>query len=180
MSQVDLFEYGIEQELADLRAHVCWGVGIVYVFETAEGIAAKNSREWKTAYGYQPGVSYATGEGKLVPVEAINGMREARIPEIFIRKYPIGRNDDTSIKGQKAEAIIKAMIRKGRFPFPKNYEAIDPNRVEFQKKGIDIIVIKPQEITVQVKCDYLGGDKILGGTGNLFIQEKELNPLGKF
>jgi hypothetical protein len=43
-----------------------------------------------------------------------------------------------------------------------------------QIDGSDIVV--SNRVHIQVKCDFDAGQKLLGGTGNLFIQESECNP----
>ncbi len=36
--------------------------------------------------------------------------------------------------------------------------------------------LRHNDLHTQVKCDFDGGRKELGGTGNLFLQVKEANP----
>jgi hypothetical protein len=49
-----------------------------------------------------------------------------------------------------------------------------------QIDGDDIVVLTgANRVHIQVKCDYPGGDKALGGTGNLYLQVAERNPLKK-
>lgn len=176
----ELFDYGIQNEESDLRTHVCFKAGIVYVFETSAGRKAIERYDYKDKFAGQPGVNGPTGKGKAVPIEAIRGVTETYIPDLLIRRYPIFREDDTSVKGRKAEAIVKEIIRAGRFPFPNKWNHVNPACVDIQHVGVDLIVIYPHEIRIQVKCDYLGGSKMLGGTGNLFLQTAERNPKRKF
>ena len=90
--------------------------------------------------------------------------------------------EDTSQKGAKAEKLIVQMIINGLFPIPNQASKITEN--DLQVSGGDIF-IKPNLLThddgilIQVKCDYRGGERHLGGTGNLFLQISEINPLRK-
>jgi hypothetical protein len=63
----------------------------------------------------------------------------------------------------------------GRFPIE-----FDPKIVEgrgLQIEGMDIIV--NCKVKIQVKCDFTGGRKPLG-SGNLFLQTAECNPLRNY
>ena len=48
--------------------------------------------------------------------------------------------------------------------------------VDMQLNGSDLEIMHAKSI--QVKCDWNAGHKELGGTGNLFLQVEECNPLG--
>jgi hypothetical protein len=43
-----------------------------------------------------------------------------------------------------------------------------------QFEGLDIVVAT--RVRIQVKLDFRGGERELGGTGNLFLQTAECNP----
>ena len=72
------------------------------------------------------------------------------------------------------EAVLDSM-RLGRFPLW--VDAAEEDRENIQLKGMDIVLFCRKRI--QVKCDYRSGDRPLG-TGNLFIQKAERNPLKRY
>jgi hypothetical protein len=86
---------------------------------------------------------------------------------------------DTSDKGRKAVELVAAMIRNGLFPLPYAVGQLDSDPAkDMQINGDDIIVdLGANRVHIQVKCDFRGGDKALGGTGNLYLQVAERNPL---
>ena len=49
--------------------------------------------------------------------------------------------------------------------------------MDLQINGVDIVI--NMNTKIQVKCDYRGGPKAYGGTGNLYLQVRECNPFGK-
>jgi hypothetical protein len=63
-------------------------------------------------------------------------------------------------------------MKRGRFPFW--LDATEDERQNVQILGTDILVFARKK--VQVKCDYKAGDKP-EGSGNLFLQRAERNPL---
>lgn len=63
-------------------------------------------------------------------------------------------------------------MKIGRFPFW--IDAKEDERQGVQIKGTDVVVFCNQRI--QVKCDYKAGPKP-EGTGNVFLQKSESNPL---
>ena len=90
--------------------------------------------------------------------------------------FKFDKDDGLHEKGRKATLLIKGMIRDGMFPMP----AIPLEQLDraLQIDGEDIVAwISGRRIRIQVKCDYAGGEESLGGTGNLFLQTAELNPL---
>jgi hypothetical protein len=71
-----------------------------------------------------------------------------------------------------AVLCVIAAMKRGRFPFW--LDAAEDKRENVQIQGTDIVVFCRKK--VQVKCDYAAGDKP-NGTGNLFLQRAERNPL---
>ncbi len=173
-----LWEYGIQNEGSHIRVHVCPNVKRVYVYPTECGNKAIKTGEHEKTKGFQTGYSTPTSEGYLVPPEAIE-----RCIEIYLRNTAwenIGFlcSDNTSIKGEKAVRLVKAMLKEGLLPIPAEAMTIEDKDIQIQ--GTDILVkankIYHEEIKIQVKCDYPGGRKTLGGTGHLFLQTAEANP----
>ena len=111
--------------------------------------------------------------GRLVPMEDISGIRTfngGSEPwwEAFDEK------GTTSAKGKRAVAVVERMLRAGRFPlWPSNVK--ESMRLEVQHGGTDILLHGVWRI--QVKCDFWAGPKEKGGTGNLYFETAELNPL---
>lgn len=68
--------------------------------------------------------------------------------------------------------IVGQMLSGGHFPLPVTPEIITSTKLQYE--GLDIIIGLGARI--QVKCDFAGGERALGGTGNLFIQTQECNP----
>lgn len=173
-----LVDYGIQNESSDIRVHVCPVVQRVYVYPTHCGVAVIESGKYKIVSGYQKGFDFATAKGYLVPPFDI-----PRCASITLRKTVwayIGfvQDDTTSQKGNKALRLVIGMIKKGLLPIPALGEEISEH--DIQIKGQDIIIksgaITQKDIRIQVKCDYPGGEKLLGGSGNLFLQIQECNP----
>jgi len=52
------------------------------------------------------------------------------------------------------------------------------NERMMQISGIDVTM--QDNMKIQVKMDYNGGDKRLGGTGNLYLQTAECNPYRRY
>lgn len=163
-----LVEYGIQNEKSDYRAHVCVIPRLVYVFKTEKGKLAVQSgrhshRQVKTG-------QIVTAIGHTVPIEEIDGIFEIQIPEWVL--VDIEPTDNTSVKGEKAVKVVADLIRHGMFPIdmlPDITQSLD-----LQISGVDIVI--NLNVKIQVKCDYKGGNKHFGGTGNLFLQIAECNP----
>lgn len=168
----DLFEYGIYTEVSDIRAHVSVANRLIYVFPTRNGIRAIENFKPPIKPAYQKGVNGKTAEGWLVKVEWIDDLRRLRFDSWTWEEY---RTDmDTSEKGRWAVNCVLAAMRLGRFPFWVDAQESDRDNV--QKQGTDILVFCRKR--VQVKCDAKSGDLPLG-TGNIFLQRAEKNPLKK-
>lgn len=178
-STPELVQYGIQNEQSDVRAHVCPLVRRVYVYPTSEGRRAVESGNWPKRQGFQRGVVGHTAEGYLVPPSAIPRCLAIAVRDVAWDAVDFRESDTTSAKGKKATRLVAEMVRAGIFPIPlavENLNAAPPRHLEID--GDDIIVdFGAGRVRIQVKCDYRGGDVALGGTGNLFLQVAERNPL---
>lgn len=174
-----LYDYGIQNEQSDIRAHVCPAVHRVYVFSTAEGCRAVESGRWIKRPAFQAGVKSATAEGYCIPPFAIKGCVAVEVWAEAWQRMNFQDADSLPVKGRKAVYMVSEMIRHGLFPLPCLIGRLNANpEKRLQIAGDDIIVnLKDSCVRIQVKCDYRGGDKTLGGTGNLYLQVAECNPL---
>ncbi len=169
-----LVEYGIQTEGSNFRAHVCVLAKTLYVYRTEDGVrCALDSRYPERSV---PTGSIITAKGRIVPPSAIDGCMRTDIPSHILAQYTIQETDSPTVKGRKATHIVATMMREGHFPFLIIPHVVaEGERVQFE--GIDIIATA--DFRVQVKCDFPGGEKKLGGrTGNLFLQTAECNPYG--
>ncbi len=165
-----LHEYGIHTEQSDIRAHVSVVNRTVYVFETAEAVAAIVALRPPIVTAKQPGCSEITAEGWLVPAVKIDGMRKLAF-QTWSRWDEFSPAMTTSQKGDLAVACVVRLLEIGRFPlWIKTCESGDRR---IQIAGTDILVTCDKRI--QVKCDWRCGEKPKG-TGNLFLQRAEQNP----
>jgi hypothetical protein len=168
--QPRLHDYGIQTEDSDIRCHVAPGTRSIFVFRTATVLSLLNGRHTEALAG-QAGVSYPTGKGYLVSWRQVPDIRR-----IQWNSFPwwdrFKRDQTTSEKGAHAVWVCTELMRLGRFPLW--VEAKESERAQVQLKGTDIVLWGRWKI--QVKCDFYAGDGV-SGTGNLFIQTAELNPL---
>lgn len=175
-----MIDYGIQNESSHIRAHVCPKVRRVYVYPTECGIAAIDTGKFYLAKGFQPGIDVATAEGYLVPPFAISKCASVQLNPSVWEHLKFSKDDSTERKGKKAELLIKQMVLNGLLPIPAIADTVQ--EIDIQLSGGDVIIkpnaIRKGEIIIQVKCDYDGGERELGGTGNLFLQVAEINPLG--
>lgn len=179
MKSNQLVGYGIQNEESDIRAHVCPKIKRVYVFPTKSGQEAIEKSKNNT-YGYQENVSYPTAIGKRIPWQKIKSCISIGFRDSAWDAMHFSEKDDTSVKGKKAVRLISEATKNGLFPIPLIDKCDSSLSKEIEIKGQDIIVhVAGQIINIQVKCDYLGGDKKLGGTGYLYLQTHEINPLKK-
>lgn len=169
----ELHPYGILTENSHIRAHVSVVNRCIYVFPTAAVIDAIRINNPQERTAGQPGVKGPTALGWLVRPEWIEDIRRI--------KYHSWRGWDrfkpimtTSEKGALAVLCVMGSMKLGRFPFW--VEAQESDNAKIQIMGTDIVIYHNQR--VQVKCDWKGGDQP-AGTGNLFIQRAERNPLGR-
>jgi hypothetical protein len=94
------------------------------------------------------------------------------IPDSLIVHANIQETQSTTEKGTRAMHLVAAMIRDALFPFPLDPTIITDTNMQFE--GLDIVVAT--RVRIQVKLDFRGGERELGGTGNLFLQTAECNP----
>ncbi len=168
----NLVEYGIHTEESDVRAHVSVVHKNIYVFQTEAGIEAIKKHTPREATATQPGVDgLVTAEGWLVKLEWIEDLRVLKY-----HSWPqwgfFSPDMTTSEKGDLAVRCVLDCIKIGRFPFW--IDADEEDRENVQIKGVDVVVFCDKKI--QVKCDWRSGPKPQG-TGNLFLQKAECNPL---
>ena len=166
-----LFEYGIHTEASDIRAHVSVVNQTIYVFQTRSGRAAVAQQSWPIAAACQAGVDGKTADGWLVPVEAIEDLRRVKFHS-WEGWRQFRRELSTSRKGQLAVLCAISAMQRGRFPMW--LDAAEDKRTYVQQQGTDVLVFCRKRI--QVKCDYCAGDPP-AGSGNLFLQRSERNPL---
>ena len=166
-----LFEYGIHTEVSDIRAHVSVVNKCVYVFETKHGVDAIKNHNPDLRPAFQPGIEYPTAEGWKVKIEWIKDLRS--LPCNNWKKWAeMEQAKSTSAKGKYAVDLVVELMKMGRFPLWMDTE--EDARENIQIKGTDIVLFCRKKI--QVKCDFRSGPLPLG-TGNLYLQKSELNPL---
>jgi len=170
-----LIQHGIYEDESDWRIHICALIKIAYVFPTQAGKEAIKNTSSIEKIAWQKGISYPTGRGYCIPPNQISDCLQYHIPTHVWNQYQFEYYDSCGIKGRKAALIAKTMIEQGFIKIPMTH--IDIENKDLQIKGYDLIVSPKYGKSIQVKCDYNGGDKKLGGTGNLFLQTHELNPL---
>lgn len=169
-TNLELFEYGIHTEHSDIRAHVSVVNRAVYVFLTKNGIAAAALRQVPLVDAGQPGVKGRTAEGWLVKPEWIADLR--RLPFVSWPRWgDFDPEMTTTEKGALAVQCVLQTMKLGRFPIW--FDATEDDRHNVQILGTDILVFCKKK--VQVKCDWKCGGPL--GTGNLFLQKAERNPL---
>jgi hypothetical protein len=173
----NLVEYGIQTEGSQLRAHVCPVARRVYVYPTECGVAAIETGGHMEVDGYQAGVEGRTAQGYLVPPFAIARCVALAVNERVWERLAFAEGDSLVEKGRKAARLVAAMVREGLFPLPAAAEEVAEEALQI--RGADIVVRGAwgeEGVVIQVKCDYEGGEKALGGSGYLFLQVRERNP----
>ena len=175
-----LVEYGIQNEGSEMRAHVCFVAKRIYLYPTQSGIEAILTGRFPTAPAYQKdpetSTKIQTAEGYLVPPHKIRQCREVEIPRKLLLSFNVKESDSETCKGNAAVEIVMFMLKTGRLPIFCDPEMVED--LDLQRNGEDIL-IRNLNMRIQVKCDYKGGPKQRGGTGNLYLQVKECNPFGK-
>ena len=166
-----LVQNGIQTEMASLRAHVCPKVRQIYCFRTDRALQIVEKYPEKIVRTGE----IVTAKGHVIPWHEIPGIRALELPTKHWVDAAFSPGDDESTKGEKAICIVVELLKSKNFP---HQIIIDRTGVSEDIKGKDLrISTKP--LDMQVKCDYEGGERLLGGTGNLFIQTMECNPWGK-
>jgi len=166
-----LTEYGIHTEDSDVRAHVSVVNRCILAFRTMAGRDAITRLDPPLRSARQPGVDAVTAVGWIVPVDEIEDLRTLR----FYSWPKWGRFTpelSTSEKGSLAVQCVIDCLAAGRFPLWIVAEENDERAVQI--RGTDIVLSGKTKI--QVKCDYRSGPAPLG-TGNVFLQQAEMNPL---
>jgi hypothetical protein len=180
MNQASLVDYGIHTEQSDVRVHVCPAVRRVYVYPTASGVAVVMTGNYPLRQAYQPGWPEPTAEGYLVPPEDIPNCVELKFRDLAWDALAFDRAESTTNKGDKAVRLVKSMLKHGLLPLPSGSRVVEEK--DMQVEGTDILVhanqLRERDVRIQVKCDFYGGRRELGGTGNLFLQVRERNPFG--
>jgi len=169
--------YGILNEQSDLRVHICPTVRRVYVYETSKGVEAVESGKYPARVAGGVGSYRATARGVVLPPFEIEGCTCVQVSDKVWDFFNFLRSDTTSAKGAKAQAMALEMIHNGQLPLPAMGEGVVDRALQIA--GQDIVIggaVAGQGVRIQVKCDFNGGDKALGGTGNLFLQTHERNP----
>lgn len=183
MSNKKLVNYGIHTEESDIRIHVCVKARAVYVFPREAALAAVNQHACTDQAGHKQVFTndVMTATGYAIPVEEIEPIYEIPIPRGWLSDdyrdanahIVIHKQMDTSAKGRLAEKLVRWMWARNYLSMIAPISIQQERQLGKQIKGIDLSVVMP---TVQVKCDFDGGSKKHGGTGNLFIQLSECNP----
>lgn len=160
----NLTHHGIGTETAGYRIHVCFETKRMYVFPVAAMLSHLSTHFYPMGYARQ--VGRITAEGVLVPVDQIPGLRTHELIDAILSIVDVKAESDESTKGRAAVAIAW------------NFYPPDPGRSSLADDiaGTDYL---HKGCSIQVKCDWFGGPRELGGTGNLFIQTAEANPHGK-
>lgn len=177
VGEMNLVDHGIQNEDSDFRVHICFTAKQAYVFQTAQAAGVMKSYRIVEAFQWVNGKKMVTSRGHIVPPGAIPGCEWIAIPHDIIlgAAMPSRSSNDTSQKGRAAESITQAMLSRGLLPLPQLTEIV--SNKDLQISGLDIM-LKP--VKIQIKCDYRGGHKEFGGTGNLYLEVAERNPHKKF
>jgi len=171
-----LVDYGIQSCESEYTVHVCPKSGKVYVFRTQIGqeLARTHLYLEKSVWTKLPGNKRCeTAKGYPVPWNHFAGIRFYDIPDDLLRTHGKLEKASTSQKGGWAEQVFQKMCEHGLIDHDTTSATVDD--LDRQIRGIDVEVQAP---TYQVKYDGPGGHKEFGGTGNLFLQTQECNPLG--
>jgi hypothetical protein len=167
-----LHTYGILTEESDIRAHVSVVNKSIYVFETCKGIEAVNTKTHNDLVSaYQPGVAGATAKGWPIPIDQIDGLIRVDMHDFGFPCFGQYKMS-TSEKGAMAVSCVCVALRSGKFPFWVDSE--ESSDASIQIAGTDVVLAFKKRI--QVKCDWGSGERP-NGTGNVFLQFSERNPL---
>jgi hypothetical protein len=166
-----LHEYGIQNEASDIRAHVSVVNETIYVFQTHSARAALVAfPACPLRCASQPGCTGPTAEGWIMPLDRIADVRRLRVR--WTRWAEFSPMMATNDKGALAVAFVVRALELGRFPLWVVAGESADKRIQIA--GTDIVVTANQ--LIQVKCDWRSGDRPKG-TGNVFLQKSERNPL---
>jgi len=176
--ETNLIDYGIQVEGSNLRAHVCYVARRIYIYPTKCGLAAIDTGNYvqRPAYTIVNGKRVITAMGYAIPYHLIDECRQIKVPDNVWDMYHADITDSTSHKGLQAAHVVACAAENGYLAIPMKCNIVD--NPTMQRDGIDLVV--KGEALVQVKCDYKGGHRELGGTGNLYLQVAESNPLKQY
>ena len=167
----ELFDYGIQTEGSNIRCHVAPGTRNIFVFRTDLAVALLPGR-YEVRPAFQAGVKGPTAKGYLVPWRDVPDIRRLKWESCrWWERFDL--HQSTSAKGRQAVVVVIDLLRSGRFPLWISAE--ESERAELQLHGTDVLLWGRWKI--QVKCDWKAGDPEEGGSGNLFLQIAERNPL---
>jgi len=171
---MSLYKYGIEEENSHIRAHVSLPGRCITVFRTPDMWALIKTNHYHSVYASQPGVSRETAKGWLVPLEDIDTQWGC---VLRTNKYCWDKWDHEKMslgeRGVMAVHCVRTFIIKNHFPLWIHGKVNED--IELDITGTDIIIDIKKHI--QVKYDAKAYPREEGGSGNLFIQEYESNPL---
>jgi len=170
LRNTSLVDYGIQKENSDYRAHVCVVAREVVIFPTrkmAEVVGRFKATQARTG-------ALVTSRGAKVPVTDIPGVQIVHVSDAVMQHANFKETDTTSAKGEKAVLLVRYLLKHGRIALPMNVVEVDEGTLQIF--GTDILV--ELNASMQVKCDYRGGERNRGGTGNLYIETAECNPYG--
>jgi len=167
-----LHEYGIADEQSDIRAHVSLPGRRVTVYSTDDMVTLTDSNDYRSATATQPGVDFDTAKGVLVPIADIHP-RYVLLSDSFPWDKWIHGEMGCKAKGDFAVLCVRAAIVANRFPLWVCGVVTEDREIDIQ--GTDIVVAASRRI--QVKYDAPSYPRENGGSGNLFIQTHECNPL---
>lgn len=165
----DLIDYGIHNELSDIRLHVCVAVRRVYVYQTRAAIHIIESGDYETRPAYTGNV--ITANGYLIPPENIPTCHEYTLKKDIWEQANFRHDMSTSEKGAAAVMVAREGYECGLIGLPATVKEVTNKKIQLE--GGDILVTA--NARVQVKCDWRGGRSELGGTGNLYLQIAERN-----
>lgn len=159
-----LVDYGIQNEQADYRAHVCPMAAAVYLFPVDGALIACQLEGIKQRPVFVNGQQTATGF--LVPPRLIPGMRRIEVTPLEWRGAGLEYGQTTDEKGRRGEELFRRLcLNRGLFRWP-----VRPTTRAEQLAGIDLI--DADGVRIQVKVDYHGGEGY-NTSGNLFLQTAE-------
>jgi len=165
-----LVEYGIQNDKSDYHAHVGCIVRKAFVFKTAEahGLILSNRYALKSV---SLDGAIVTARGYAVPLSHLK-IQSVIIPPSIWDRNTICKTDSTDVKGLRAVAMVRWLLTNGRIALPLQSDII--NDISLQIDGHDIVI--SNTLRMQIKCDFVAGEKTDGGSGNIFIQTMECNP----
>ena len=126
-----LYQYGIDGEASDFRAHVTYPIMRVYIFPTAPMvrlIAQPERLNLTLKSVYTSGIE--TAKGYLVPLSYIEGIHEVVIPPDIWNARHIDKDMLTSTKGLVATAIVVELLYRDMIPLPVSLNLADSKALQ--------------------------------------------------